>query len=126
MPNNPSRLFGTNDSVKELEINADQASELAKKGSRVFVFSRSPYDGELLKEVLGVQSVQELDINEVSPIIYGYGDRDEAQKLAASFENAVIVCPHGNTSRIMAEALLQFNVKAYSLKEGMEGLKKRG
>lgn len=125
MPNNPSRLFGTNDSFMELEIDARQASELAKKGSKIFVFSRSPYDRELVTEALGAASATELDVNEISPLIYGYGDRGEAQRLARTFENAVIVCPHGNTSRIMAEALLQFNVKAYSLKEGMEGLKRR-
>ncbi|MDE1823565.1 MAG: hypothetical protein KGH50_04535, partial [Candidatus Micrarchaeota archaeon] len=39
MPNNPSRLFGTNESFKDIEINEKQGRELARKGSRAELLS---------------------------------------------------------------------------------------
>ena len=58
------------------------------------------------------------------------GDEESSvrQKVASmqidkEYEGAVMVCPHGNTSKRFAEALKVIGVKAYSLRKGVAGLK---
>lgn len=83
-------------------------------------------DVELVKETLGVNDkVKDLDISEARTLVMHLGDHKDIIELAKEYNNSIIVCPHGNTSLRMANALSNLGIKAYSLKGGLAAIKER-
>ncbi len=112
--------------MAELEIDLEEAKKLAKSGSEIMVLIDNFGDVELVKEILEAKdNVEEIDFGEARVIVMSLGEPKDLSDLAKKYENAVIVCPHGNTSLRMANALKQIGVHAYSLRGGIAGLRAR-
>ena len=113
---------------KDLEVALPEAISMVANGSRIMLFESSYSDVQLLSETFSIseESVGIIDMNDFQVLNLHYGEEDGIKKIAGKFEGSVIVCPHGNTSRLMAELLAKEGVKAYSLKGGIEGLLHRG
>ncbi|MDE1860726.1 MAG: hypothetical protein KGH72_03325 [Candidatus Micrarchaeota archaeon] len=110
-----------------LEIDEREAKEIAGAGAKVFVFWNSQHDLEYVEQVLGARpgNVEGMDIEAARRIVMGGEAASEVRKIGSRFDGAVIVCPHGNTSRRFAEALSAAGIKSYSLRRGLEGLRGR-
>lgn len=110
-----------------LEIEANEAEQLVRDGANVYIFEQNASDIEFVQEILGAEAgmVHWIDMNDAHPIMMNYGSEEELLSMSEKYDGAVIVCPHGNTSRRFAEALKAFGVRAYSLKKGLTGLRSR-
>lgn len=110
----------------DIEINFDEAKELAKDGSSIYVFTNGPADLEFVKAMFDKDdNIYSIDFNEARVIAFSYKDRDLSSQYGLKYSNAVLVCPHGNTSLRFAKSLLELGIPAYSLKGGIAGLKVR-
>jgi rhodanese-related sulfurtransferase len=108
-----------------LEVDAKEAAEITSHGAKVFVLEQEYNDIEFVSETLKARSAERLDMNDVHPLLMSYGTEEELKKIGKKFDGAVIVCPHGNTSLRLAQALSTIGIKAYSLRKGIAGLRGR-
>lgn len=112
--------------AEDLEVDLNGAQKLANSGSEIIVLADNFGDVELVKEIFKTDNqVEEVDFGEAKVIVMGLGDRKDLEDLAKKYEKAVIICPHGNTSLRMANALKNMGVTSYSLKGGLAGLRSR-
>ncbi len=111
--------------MKDLEVGLEEAKGLVGAGSRVYVFISNLGELELVGEVLGAKDrTYGMDIGIAREIIFNQ-DIKAIRKVGEQFKDAVIVCPHGNTSLRFAEALSKLGVQSYSLNGGIEKLRGR-
>jgi rhodanese-related sulfurtransferase len=108
----------------DFEIDIEEAKKLVAEGKKVMLFESNYSEVQLLSETFGIdeEKVEIIDINDFRIVHMHYGEEDEIKKVAGKFEEAVIVCQHGNTSRVLADALAENGVKAYSLYGGIAGI----
>ncbi len=108
----------------DFEIGIEEAKKLVAEGKRVMLFESNYSEVQLLSETFGIdeEKVDMIDINDFQIVYMHYGEEADIKKIASKFEDAVIVCQHGNTSRVFADALADNGVKAYSLYGGIAGI----
>lgn len=108
----------------DFDIDFEEAKKLVEAGKKIMLFESNYSEVQLLSETFGVdeEKVGIIDINDFQIVYMHYGEEDEIKKTASKFEDAVIVCQHGNTSRVFADALAGNGVKAYSLHRGIAGI----
>ena len=108
----------------KIEVDLEEAKKLVAKGSEIMLFERSYAEVQVLSETFGVHEdkVRIIDMNDVQTMHMHYGEEEDIKKTAGKFSNAVIVCQHGNTSRMMAKMLAKEGVRAYSLIGGTVGI----
>jgi rhodanese-related sulfurtransferase len=106
------------------EIDLEEAKKLIANGSKIMLFERSYAEVQVLSETFGVgeDRIGIIDMNDVQVLHMHYGEEADIAKIANKFDNAVIVCQHGNTSRMMVKILANEKVKAYSLIGGTTGI----
>ncbi len=110
----------------EIEISYEEAIELVKGGSRIYVFMNGPSDLEFVREVFGAEdAICPIDFNEARAIAFDYKDSSLSSQYGLKYGNAVLVCPHGNTSLRFAKALAELGIISYSLRGGIAALKSR-
>lgn len=109
-----------------IEISYDEAMELVKSGSSVYVFMNSPADMEFVKAVFyREKAVYPIEFNEARAIAFNYKDSSLSSQYGIKYSNAVLVCPHGNTSLRFAKALAELGITSYSLRGGITALKEK-
>ena len=108
----------------DFEIEVNEAKKLVEAGKKVMLFESNYSEVQLLSETFSIdeEKVEIIDINDFQIVYMHYGEEAEIKKIAGKFEEAVIVCQHGNTSRVFADALAGNGVKAYSLYRGIAGI----
>ena len=108
----------------DIEIEVNEAKKLVEAGKKVMLFESNYSEVQLLSETFSIdeEKVEIIDINDFQIVYMHYGEEAEIKKIAGKFEEAVIVCQHGNTSRVFADALAENGVKAYSLYGGIAGI----
>ncbi len=112
--------------MEDLEVNLDGAEKLAQSGSQIRVLMDHFGDIDLVREVFKKgDKVEEMDFGEARILVMKLGETQDIMDLAKKFENCVIICPHGNTSLRVANALKNMGIHAYSLKGGLAGLRSR-
>lgn len=108
----------------DFEISLEEARKLVEAGKKVMLFESNYSEVQLLSETFGIaeEKINIIDINDFQIVYMHYGEEADIKKIAGKFEDAVIVCQHGNTSRVFADALAGNEVKAYSLYRGIAGI----
>ncbi len=108
-----------------LEVDKNGAERVLSKKRPAYVLGDSYRDLDFIREAfsLGKLDVELVDMNDFYPAIMNYGDDSELKAMAKKYDGALIVCPHGISSKAFAEALRALGANAYSLKGGIEGLR---
>ncbi len=110
-----------------LEVDLKEARKKVASGSRIMLFETRYSEVQLLSEAFALKEdeINIIDMNDFHTLNLHYGEEEDLKEIAKKFDESVIVCPHGNTSKMLAEILAKEGVKAYSLKGGIEGMLKR-
>lgn len=110
--------------IEQLEVGASEAPEVFARKKPVYVLAETYKDLEVVKRRFGLgdEDVVMVDMNDFYPAIMNYGEDSDLKAIAKKYDGALIVCPHGISSKAFAEAIRSLGANAYSLKGGLEGL----